>query len=193
MARGNWGQSDLGEAEDRIRSQLSLEGRVPVELEGPNPTIVPVMIIGDGTRPGMGRSRDRRFLLGWNFQAAGLTAMVQASQPIVIERAIFSHLGAGTGFHWIEAYYAPGTVPGALVFAPPTNPFLDRGSGDLPPVLVASNSVALAQQGVIAAALPNVSVQVELGFQLIEGAAWGTRGIAASTGSGCVVFQCRTF
>lgn len=193
MARGNWGQSDLGEAEDRIRSQLSLEGRVPVELDGPNPTIVPVMIIGDGTRPGMGRSRDRRFMLGWNFQAAGQTAMVQPTQPIVIERAIFTHLGAGTGFHWTSAYYAPGTVPGGLIFGPPINPFLDRGLGDLPPVLVANNSVVLAQQAVVASALVGVSVQVELGFQLVEGSAWGTRGVAASAGSGSVVFQCRTF
>lgn len=194
MAKGGWGQSDLGEAEDRLRSQLSLEGRVPVELEGPTPRIVPVMIVGDGTRPGMGRSRDRRFWTGVNHTnlSTGVIGLVQATQNIVIEQAVFAATGAGTGFILQLGYYPPGaTLPGPV--GPAANPFIDRGRGDLAPVNVGTAAAALGTVlGIVQ--LPSIDTRVvPIGVMIEEGACFAVRGIAGSTGNWAMWLTGRTF
>jgi len=53
-----YGRSDFGEAETRLRRLLSLEGLIPMDLSR---SIQPVMLVGDGTLPGMSQARLRRF------------------------------------------------------------------------------------------------------------------------------------
>lgn len=194
MPKGGWGQSDLGEAEDRLRSQLALEGRVPVELEGPTPKIVPVMIVGDGTRPGMGRSRDRRFWTGVGHTnlASGTIALVQATQNIVIEQAVFAVTGAGSGYILQLGYYPIGsTLPGPVAAA--ANPFIDRGRGDLAPVAIGTAAAALTTVlGIIQ--VPSVdSLVVPVDVMIEEGACFAVRGVAGSTGNWAMWLTCRTF
>lgn len=192
--RNGWGSSDLGEAEDRLRSQLALEGRIPVDLQGPEPKIIPVVIVGDGTRPGMGRSRDRRFWTGVGHTnlASGTIALVQATQNIVIEQAVFAVTGAGTGFILQLGYYPVGsTLPG--VVAPAANPFIDRGRGDLAPVAIGTAAAALATTlGIIQ--IPSVdSLVVPMDVMIEEGATFAVRGVAGSTGNFAMWLTCRTF
>lgn len=199
MARGNWGQSDLGEAEDRLRNQLALEGRVPVELEGPNPTIVPVIIVGDGTRPGMGRSRDRRFSIGklWTAMPSGTTAIVQAQLDVVIDNIVICFDDDATTSTLIVqmGYYPPNT---ALPVPPTTatNPFLDRGLGDTAPVLVGAGAAVIAAgnlMGEVDLVQQAPHLVVPLGFMLMQGASFALRGVVGGTGSWSVFGMCRTF
>jgi len=195
MAKGGWGQSDLGEAEDRLRSQLALEGRVPVELEGPTPKIVPVMIVGDGTRPGMARSKDRRFFFGngWTGLASGQLCTLVANEDIVIEQVVFSLAGAGTGA-LLQHYYAP-VGAAALVGAPTVlnNPFVDRGLGERAPVSVANGAAALPAVQGVTEVLNGHSIVLPFEVMLLAGSQLGFRGVVASTGTFSVWGIGRTF
>ncbi len=53
-----YGRSDFGEAEQRLRRLLDLEGLVPLDL---GRVITPVMVVADATVPGFGASRLRGF------------------------------------------------------------------------------------------------------------------------------------
>jgi len=132
------GRSDLGDVESRIRRILALEGLVPVDWNG---NIVPVMIVGDGTLPGFGTARLRRWQLA-NFvtAAAGVDRWITVDQDVIIDRIACI---PGTACTVTLSYQGPNDAsPGAINGR--AAPMLDRAqtSQELAPVRDASLSVA---------------------------------------------------
>jgi hypothetical protein len=124
------GRSDLGDVESRIRRILNLEGLVPTDWDG---KILPVMIVGDGTLPGYGGSRLRRWQLS-NFLtgAAGVDRWVTCDSDVIIDR-IACIPGANTV---VSVFYqGPNdATPGAI--AGRNAPMIDRAqtAAELAPI-----------------------------------------------------------
>lgn len=178
-----FGVSDLGGAEDRLRNALGLEGKVPVDLPD-HSNILPVVIVGDTTRPGMCRSRDRRFIFGNSFTAipSGTLCAIRASENIVLERIVLSLGGAGTGGLVQHCFVAPGgTALGA--YSTPNNPFVDFGRGERAPVQVTTAASALPVVQGVTELLAQTSISLEMGLYLQEGTQFAWRPVMLSTGT----------
>lgn len=123
MAERQFGLSDLGEAEDRLRNLAGFEGVLPIE---PAFKVTPVWILGDATSPGMAPTRGRR----WAFTEVGLISGFQvglaAQQDVIIERMDFS-TGGGSNGGVVGMYMEPS--PSLVVGANTALVMLDRMTG----------------------------------------------------------------
>lgn len=105
------GRSDLGDVESRIRRILNLEGLVPTDWNG---MIQPVMLVGDGTLPGYGGARLRRFTQTFQTAAAGVDRWITVDSDVIVDRIIFTPNAAGVS-SYIVTYQGPNDAsPGAI-------------------------------------------------------------------------------
>lgn len=130
--------SYLGELTDRLYRLLQLDG---VIRTGVADTIQPVVIVGDGTQPGMGSGRGRRFSGFLDGAAPANVAFFQATADVIIERVLLTVTGnAGAGTCNMQVAVGGGGG-GTQVW-----PFLDRvrSVNDRPPVVTVGGGVAAA-------------------------------------------------
>lgn len=105
------GRSDLGDVESRIRRILNLEGLVPTDWNG---LIQPVMLVGDGTLPGYGGARLRRFTQVFQTAAAGVDRWITVDADVIVDRIIFTPNAAGVSSYSVT-YQGPNDAsPGAI-------------------------------------------------------------------------------
>jgi len=121
--------SFLGELTQRLYRALQLDGVVSCKVDD---TVQPVVIVGDGTAPGMGSLRGRRFkgtALGAG--AAASAAFFQAIEDVIIDRITVS-VGSNAGADAALLALFVNQIGGAVRFAP----FMDRTLNvtDLAPV-----------------------------------------------------------
>ena len=131
-------KSYLGELTDRLYRLLELDGVVKADVEG---TIQPVVIVGDGTNPGMGSQRGRRFSGFIDGAAPGNVAFFQATDEVIIDRVFLTVTGnAGAGTCNMQVAIGGGGG-GTQVW-----PFLDRvaSANDRPPVVTVGGGVLAA-------------------------------------------------
>lgn len=77
-------RTSYSQYEERIRRLLNIVGELPVEL---GQTLVPTIIVGDATAPGMPQWRGRRFAYATTFTAGAAWSMTwKAQSPVVITR-----------------------------------------------------------------------------------------------------------
>ena len=133
------GRSDLGDVESRIRRILNLEGLVPTDWNG---MIQPVMLVGDGTLPGYGGARLRRFTQSFQTAAAGVDRWITVDSDVIVDRITFTPNAAGASSIAIT-YQGPNDAsPGAI--AGRTAAMIDRAqtSQELAPMRDATLGVA---------------------------------------------------
>lgn len=100
-----YGRSYFGDVTARIQRLLELEGLIPIEL---GKTIAPVALVADGTLPGYGDSKLRRF--GGSCQLAapaatgGLGWQCTHGPGVIITQMMFSATG---GCSWSLSYQGP--------------------------------------------------------------------------------------
>lgn len=130
--------SFLGEATNRIYRALGLDGVVRLQVDG---TIQPVVILADGTLPGSGLSRGRRFKGACNSGGGATVAHFIAAEDIIIDRLV-AVVGGNAGVN--TANVRLGTV--GITTQVRNTAFLDRNLGptDLAPVLIVAGGVAAA-------------------------------------------------
>jgi len=136
--------SFLGEASTRLQRVLDLDGVLSLGLED---GIVPVVIIGDGTGPGMSSFRGRRFMFQFNGLATGTNVALTAALPpgrCVVDQfeASFTGLGAAGGDRLSLYQYQAGTAAPLVPTGNAVAQFTDDFRGDYAPVLVGSGAGA---------------------------------------------------
>lgn len=143
-----FGRSDLGNAEDRLRRVLGLEGRVPIEYTERASQILPVVVVADGLMPGANVQHGR----SWSFVLGGLAtgqnvAMAQSASdgaPIVVDSFEASILGGTANQDLIALYQYPLGAGTPVVPTGTIAQFTERYVGDLAPVLTSSGAGAAA-------------------------------------------------
>lgn len=132
--------SFLGEAANRLYRALGLDGPMGIKTDD---TIQPVVVIQDGTQPGMGVQRGRRF--GGFLAAAGAAANVAyftALEDVIIER-VFLHIEGNAAADILNANV---NIGGNVAAGTRLWPFLDRAAStsDLAPVVTTNGGTTLA-------------------------------------------------
>lgn len=95
-----YGRSYFNEATGRLARLLGLDGEIPIEL---GKTITPVVSVGDGTAPGMGLVRGRRWMGRSTNNGAGAGYLTFRAVRDVVVEAVFPWNTAGTGTVYIMA------------------------------------------------------------------------------------------
>jgi hypothetical protein len=104
--------------------------------------IQPVMLVGDGTLPGYGGARLRRFTQTFQTAAAGVDRWVTVDSDVIVDRIIFTPNAAGVS-SYIVTYQGPNDAsPGAITGR--TAAMIDRAqtSQELAPMRDATLGVA---------------------------------------------------
>lgn len=81
---------DLGEVESRMRRLLGLDGLVPLGWDG---NIVPVLLVGDGTLPGMSQTRLRYWTSSAQAGGVGTGYWFKATEDLIIDAIEFATAG----------------------------------------------------------------------------------------------------
>jgi len=153
-------RGDLGEIESRMRGLLTLDGLVPLGWDG---NIVPVVLVGDGTLPGMGSSRLRFWTTPPNNGGVGTGFWFKATADLIIDEVEIVTAG-GT---LVGRYLGPAEAdPVAITIAEAH--YLDRAStNDLAPIL--RSALVAGAGGVL---IFGVSINLPAGRYVIPGKPW---------------------
>jgi hypothetical protein len=187
MARDTYGQSFFGEVTNRLARLLQLEGRVPVKLqEG----VTPVVVVGDGTIPGMASYSGKRWMAGLTFASTVHGIAASATGPgIIVEQIVLrtSNLGTNVSFWWASPAVVAGWAAGLV--APTPAQVLDSPSVDIPPLSIFQGVAAGA--AVQVAALLNypataADLRLDFPFYLAPGCGFRVASSAASNLSGFI-------
>jgi len=132
-------QSYLGEAPNRLQRLLDLDGVLNLGLED---GIVPVVLVGDATGPGMSNFRGRRFMFQVNGIATGQNVAISPASPpgrVIVDQFELSLVGIGAaGGDRVSLYqYQAGTGAPLVPTANTIAQYTDDYRGDLAPVFVA--------------------------------------------------------
>lgn len=118
----------LGEAVVRLGRLLDLAGLVTPQYNT-DEKIVPVVILGDGTTPGMGSQRQRHFGVCGTIANGGQVCHFMASRDVVIERLRFDHEVFAVNTQILLSYKGPADALGAEILGGTlTGAVLDRGN-----------------------------------------------------------------
>ncbi len=135
--------SYLGELTQRLYRCLQLDGVVSCQVAD---TVQPVVIVGDGLRPGMGAFRGRSFSHNWEVQNSGFNLSLAAapgSEGFWVDQVVFGS-NTPTLADLVRAYWYPiASVPGGAPATVSTQ-LTDRVSSsvDFAPILSGANAGA---------------------------------------------------
>lgn len=139
MARDTYGQSFFGEITSRLARLLNLEGQVPIKLqEG----VSPVVLVGDGTIPGMAGFKGKRWMANpQGSTAIGIAATV-GGDGIIVDGWHLRDTNAATviSYWWASPTVVAGW--GAGLVAPTPAQVLDSANVDVPPLQIFQGIVA---------------------------------------------------
>lgn len=181
MARDTYGQSFFGEVTNRLARLLQLEGRVPVKLqEG----VTPVVLVGDGTIPGMASYSGKRWMAALSFAGTVHGIAASATGPgIIIEswHLRTSNLATNVSYWWASPAVVAGWAAGLV--APTPAQVLDSGTVDIPPLSVFQGvAVGAAVQIGTLLNYPATAADIRLDFPFYLAPGCGIR-IASSAAS----------
>lgn len=107
-------RSYLGDAASRLARLFQLGGPL-TPLFRRREYIQPVVVVGDGTTPGMGENRQRHFGVCGTILAGGTVNHFLTSQDVVIERVRFDHEVFAVATQLLVSYKGPNDAVGAEV------------------------------------------------------------------------------
>lgn len=129
--------SFLGEMATRLYRLLGLDGQVQTSVDD---TIQPVVIVGDGTQPGMANYRGRRFSGFISAPGAATYAYFTPTEDVIIDR-IVANFGPNAGADTAQLLVSVGLSAGSQLW-----PFVDRAAlpNDLAPVRTTNGGTGAA-------------------------------------------------
>ncbi len=168
------GKSYLGEIEARLRRLLNLQGAIPVELDQ---RVVPVIIVGDGTQPGMTERRGRRWVAAFNGVANASVCVVQAVDSVIIDRVTLSTPAVTATAHF-RLYFAGPEIASPVALTSGANAIMlsrARTTNETPPIETGAAVVAavgfefMRAQGGTSAAMVQLFDPPAMGMELQPG------------------------
>jgi len=195
---GTLPRGPLGDTETRLRNALEQEGPLPLSLDY---RILPVVLVGDATGPGMGERRGRRFMarLGTSTGVANVSGIQAITEDVVIDLIQFT-VDTQVGITGVELVI--GSIQPTLAFAVVSGKlFLDRplSATDAPGIQAGAVAFATFAPAPVTVGLLKVPVNgatqdIRLfsvpfgpdGFLLAKGATIGLRPTGGNTLDGVV-------
>lgn len=174
MARDTYGQSFFGEITNRLSRLLNLEGQIPVKLqEG----VMPVVVVGDGTLPGMSSFKGRRWMAQLQANGTGTCtiAATAGGEGIIVEGALIrtGTLAATVTFRYLNAAQVTAIV-GTLISPTPART-LDAPADDVPPLQIygGTGGTTIGQILNVSATSADMPLYIPGGFFLSPGCGFG--------------------
>ena len=175
----------LGDAAIRINRALDISGLISPQFE-PGEKILPVVVVDDLQRAGLGAQRGRRFMAfrqGIAGTGPWFTAPAVSVGQLVVERVLLAVDVAGTV---IQIRYLPASL-GTSGVAPP-GAFIERAAElEVPPILIGNSGAIGTVVGQVAEGTPR-TVVLELNAFFPAGVGLQFLPVAATTALGMTVF-----
>lgn len=178
-------KSYFGEITNRLAQLLGLDGRIPVKLSD---TVTPVVIVGDGTIPGMAARSGKRWMARLQFNGTSTCSVVATAgqSGIIVDGWMVNTALLATTLSLRYMTQAEVIAAAASLIAPTPAQVMDSPSTDIPPLQIYAAAGALDVGTILN--IPNTSGQIfrqDFSFYLSPGVGFGFV-MSAGVGSGTV-------
>lgn len=173
-------RSYFGEAPGRLQRALDLDGLVQCDVEG---TIVPMVLVADGTEVGMSSKRNRAWQFVLGALPTGQNVVIASSDKFIVDGFSAGILGGTAGQDLIALYQYPPGVAAPAAPAAAIAQFTEDYRGDLSPVLVGNGAGAATVGPIGTWLLGSGSTQVDLRMSVLPGCTIAWRWVASVAGT----------